>query len=471
MYTQCPQCLTIYEIDEDALQASLGIVHCGRCDERFDALRTLSDTLPVAPLTPLPERDPSTRAPTLTEAVPPAAYESSAHRQRSRRNVGADDNQHQLALSSTVSAEPQDTDNPPAKRPADDWFAQFESELTDSVDATALPTEPALAAMHADADDVDLPSHDAVMPPSDRDENWLESQTPDRDEATPPNVATESPQETANAINPLDESDACQVAMQALPSASTAPASVVSPRLLEGDVFDETADLDALLAETPAGTSAEATPATTADEDAATTTTPEATNVAEPTDASVSEQEPSATAADDTTASAPVYVRPRQRFLSGNALAWSAGCLLLAMLLAMQLAWASRVELMRDPSTRAWTQRVCTSIPCRLPPIKDVALLELLSRDVRPDPSAPGALTITATIRNNASFRQPWPIVLVELTDFDNHAVAMRRFRPAEYMPDAARRAAGIAPGATAAVAFEVADPGKRAGGYRFGFE
>lgn len=47
----------------------------------------------------------------------------------------------------------------------------------------------------------------------------------------------------------------------------------------------------------------------------------------------------------------------------------------------------------------------------------------------------------------------------------------MRRFRPAEYMPDAVRRAAGIAPGATAAVAFEVADPGKRAGGYRFGFE
>jgi hypothetical protein len=47
----------------------------------------------------------------------------------------------------------------------------------------------------------------------------------------------------------------------------------------------------------------------------------------------------------------------------------------------------------------------------------------------------------------------------------------MRRFRPSEYMTDPARRAAGIAPGATAAVAFEVADPGRRAVAFQFGFE
>jgi len=38
-------------------------------------------------------------------------------------------------------------------------------------------------------------------------------------------------------------------------------------------------------------------------------------------------------------------------------------------------------------------------------------------------------------------------------------------------MPDAARRAAGIAAGTTAAVAFEVVDPGKRAVSFHFGFE
>jgi hypothetical protein len=59
----------------------------------------------------------------------------------------------------------------------------------------------------------------------------------------------------------------------------------------------------------------------------------------------------------------------------------------------------------------------------------------------------------------------------VELNDLDNKPVAMRRFRPSEYMTDPARRAAGIAPGATAVVAFEVADPGRRAIAFQFDFE
>jgi hypothetical protein len=95
----------------------------------------------------------------------------------------------------------------------------------------------------------------------------------------------------------------------------------------------------------------------------------------------------------------------------------------------------------------------------------------LVSRDIRPDPSTAGALVITATLRNTAAFPQPWPLVVVELSDIDGNPVAMRRFRPTEYMPDPARRAAGITPGATVAVAFEVADPGKRAVNFQFGFE
>jgi hypothetical protein len=166
---------------------------------------------------------------------------------------------------------------------------------------------------------------------------------------------------------------------------------------------------------------------------------------------------------------APVYVRPRRRRTAG--VAWALGCLVLALVLAAQLAWIKRVDLFRDPATHGWVARACQVIACRLPPIRDASKLELVSRDVRPDPHTSGALMITATVRNDAHFRQPWPVVVVELTDLDNNVVAMRRFRPAEYMPDAARRAAGIAAGATSAVAFEVADPGRRAVAFRFSFE
>lgn len=465
MYTQCPECKTIFEIDEDALQASLGIVQCGRCSKRFDALRTLSDTLPLAPLTPLPEQDATAHAPTLTEAVPPSAYESAARKQR--RGAGTPDataGQHELELAPSAPAMLA-AGNEPSRTSADDWFADLETEL-----AAASSAEPPAAAAEVSDDDsvwmVELPDETGIeaadtgsaSPPSAMDVRAAAEAhaTGESAEAAASSLVDEQ-SSMAPEPNPLDfepEPDT-----ETIPVEFEAP-SVVSPRLLQDDVFDADtsapSSAEAETAETP--TSAQDT-ATDASADAEATTEPE------------SGAGPATAATEPANPPTPVYVRPHRHRISGTGLAWAAGCLVLALALAVQLAWANRVDLIRNPATRGWTESLCRSLPCLLPPIKDVARLELVSRDVRPDPNASGALTITATVRNDASFRQPWPVVTVELTDVDNHVVAMRRFRPADYMPNPARRDAGIAPGATAALAFEVADPGKNASGFRFSFE
>ncbi|WHZ20342.1 MAG: hypothetical protein OJF55_002491 [Rhodanobacteraceae bacterium] len=462
MYTQCPKCLTIYEIDEDALQVSLGIVHCGRCRERFDALRTLSDTLPEAPLTPLPKQEPEWRAPILTEAVPPSAYELAARRRRAQHGPITRE-QHELDLEAHGSPAPTDTtDLPRTEAGAEDWFADMESQLA-AIPAgeTTGPSTPETDALQpweiesgAETEGAATPGDPADIDPLDLDVTPLQSITDDigntvGTEVEPaPNTSVVSPLAT---VLPEQATDTLvpDVAVDAIdtPAEPDAP-RVVSPLLVEGDTFGADAEDAPVSAEAldEGGVAETAEPATTA------------------------ESVPASDLPEPTAAPAHVYIRPRPR-RSATGVAWGIGCATLALALAAQFAWASRVELVRDPATRAWAERVCRHIPCRLPPIKDTARLELLSRDVRPDPNAPGALTITATVRNDAAFRQPWPIVVVELTDFDNHPVAMRRFRPAEYMPDPARRATGIAPGATAALAFEVADPGKDAGGFRFGFE
>jgi predicted Zn finger-like uncharacterized protein len=404
MYTQCPECLTIYEIDEDALQASLGIVRCGRCDKRFDALRTLSDTLPIEPLGPLPEQDPGERAPTLTEAVPPSTIERAAKKPRSKKNAAG----------------------APAGASADDWFADIESELTAASTAPDVP-----------APDTATDTWRAELPET----TGSESAATTTEEAgdTPADEAGELPDwinETPQAPAPAPEAPG----VDPLAPFDSAPgdAGAKSDQLAGGLVEAESA-ASADVGEMPlTGVPVETAPA---DAGAETANTP-----------------------------APVYIRPRRRFSLTN-VAWALGCALLALLLAAQLAWADRSELFRNPATQAWMARACRNVPCNLPLIRDTAKLELLSRDVRPDPNAPGALTVTATIRNSAAFRQPWPVVVVELTDLDNAPVAMRRFRPVEYMTDPARRADGITPGATAVVAFEVADPGKRAVAFQFGFE
>lgn len=161
-------------------------------------------------------------------------------------------------------------------------------------------------------------------------------------------------------------------------------------------------------------------------------------------------------------------VKTRRRTHDGR---WLAGCALLTLLLAAQVAWAKRAMLTADPSTRPLLAHVCGSIGCKLPPVQDLSKLVLLSRDIRPHPSVPGALIISATIRNDANFVQPYPLIRISLSDLDENRIAMRRFRPAEYIADPKTRAAGLAPGETIAVALEVEDPGKNAVAFEFGFD
>ncbi|HET7268032.1 MAG TPA: zinc-ribbon and DUF3426 domain-containing protein [Oleiagrimonas sp.] len=169
----------------------------------------------------------------------------------------------------------------------------------------------------------------------------------------------------------------------------------------------------------------------------------------------------------------PSFVVQRRRApdTPRHRLAWALGCLVLVLTLGMQMAWAERVPLTANPATRPWLAKACDWFGCTVPPVRDLADLQLLSRDVRPHPSVPGALLISATIRNNAAFTQPYPVVSITLSDLDENRIAMRRFRPSVYIRNASVRAAGLAPGATAALMFEVADPGRHAVAFEFDFQ
>ena len=54
MYTQCPECLTIYKIAADLIGQGHGSARCGHCAATFDVLRSLADGLPVESFDLLP---------------------------------------------------------------------------------------------------------------------------------------------------------------------------------------------------------------------------------------------------------------------------------------------------------------------------------------------------------------------------------------------------------------------------------
>lgn len=167
--------------------------------------------------------------------------------------------------------------------------------------------------------------------------------------------------------------------------------------------------------------------------------------------------------------SAPAFARHARRG-SGRRWPWVAGTVLLSLTLAGQLAYAERDQLLDSELVRPWLDRGCAALNCTLPLRHATQQLELLSRDIRPHPSVPGALIVSATVRNAAGYAQAFPVVEITLSDLDENRVAMRRFQPRDYLGDTRAIERGLAAGASTALVFEVRDPGKNAVAFEFKF-
>jgi hypothetical protein len=90
---------------------------------------------------------------------------------------------------------------------------------------------------------------------------------------------------------------------------------------------------------------------------------------------------------------------------------------------------------------------------------------------VQAHPSVAGALMISASVRNDAAFAQPYPVVTITLSNAQGQRIAMRRLQPREYLDDDTIRQRGLAPGGSAVLLLEVEDPGNKAVAFEFTFE
>jgi predicted Zn finger-like uncharacterized protein len=149
-------------------------------------------------------------------------------------------------------------------------------------------------------------------------------------------------------------------------------------------------------------------------------------------------------------------------------LAWGVGALLLALVLAAQLAHHYRRDLARDARLGPPVRSVYARLGRPLPPNWDLAAFEVrqwgASEAAR---SGAGALTVRASLRNGAAFAQPLPLLRLELEDRFGGTVARRDFAPGEYLKDDARASRLLAPGAEAEAELDVVEAGTDAVGYR----
>ena len=150
-----------------------------------------------------------------------------------------------------------------------------------------------------------------------------------------------------------------------------------------------------------------------------------------------------------------------------RAFAWTAGSVVLVLVLAAQLIHHYRQDLVRHPRLGAPLRATYEGLGIPLMPNWDLAAIELRQWGNESEASGDGRLVVRASLTNRAAFAQPHPILRLELDDRFGATVATRDFEPADYLKDPSQATRLIAPGSTAEAELLLADPGTEAVGYR----
>lgn len=115
--------------------------------------------------------------------------------------------------------------------------------------------------------------------------------------------------------------------------------------------------------------------------------------------------------------------------------AWAFGVAFLALLLALQLAYAFRAELaQRYPVVRPVLESVCASAGCTVPWVNSEAALKLEDSELLEVPGKPGQIALQARIRNLSPSPQEFPHLELTLTDVTGQTAVRRVLRPADYL-------------------------------------
>lgn len=149
---------------------------------------------------------------------------------------------------------------------------------------------------------------------------------------------------------------------------------------------------------------------------------------------------------------------------------WYAASAVLALVLALQLLLAQRDELAASARWRPWVASLCSALACDIPAWREPRAYTVLDRSVQPSRTTAGVLAVEVSFRNDARWPQPWPTLLLTLSDIDGREVGMRAFSPAEYREGSARTDR-LAPGETTTARLQVREPAPRIVAFTFDFQ
>ena len=408
MYTQCPDCATVFRVTAEALRFAQGDVRCGVCSTTFNALENLSEqAFKAASDADAPSPDDSM---TVEELPGNENIELSAPVELA---VVPD-----LPGDAQEDPEPEADDEPPdaaeVKVEVEDEERAMEFH-GDAADLDRLFVVEDSALVHFDADtteEVPTPSVSEAEPVIDLDSTdehpilVLEERDEIPDESAIESIVLETA-EPAAAPLPPPPPPVPPVPPKAATSGHTAP------RILIPDEMRKR-----LAAEAAARTAAEA--------------------------AFETDEEPG--------------------FLSQR-WPWVAGVSVLAFLLLLQVVHSQRNTLVESPALGPAVAGVYAFLGLSVMAPTDLSAYELRQWGAASDPNEANRLVLRASIVNRATYAQPFPLLRLTLQDRFGGTLRQGDIQPADYLPGTGVGGL-LGPGERADALIRIVDPGTEAVGF-----
>jgi predicted Zn finger-like uncharacterized protein len=160
----------------------------------------------------------------------------------------------------------------------------------------------------------------------------------------------------------------------------------------------------------------------------------------------------------------------REETTPAATIGWSLTITVATLALLLQIAYIQREWLVSQPPFGSYVESACLKMPwCTLQPKRDLNQLQMVSRNVYSHPNIDKALMINAVITNIAQFPQPYPTLLVSMSNVRGQIVAQRYFKPGEYL-QLNNVQSLMEPGKAIPVSVEVIDPGQDALAFELDF-
>jgi predicted Zn finger-like uncharacterized protein len=470
LYTQCPECSTVFRVTADMLRAAQGRVRCGICSTGFNAIENLSEH----PVPRAAAEWPADDTITVEELPGNEFIELSGA-------TGTDDDEAVAADLASCADDGAAETTPPAVEDEFDAIPDAALEFHGSpadlerLFVDAAPSRPEATSASADAATGDAELGRAIDEVAAADFSGIEvseSELPWPEAGDDPFGASH-PGLIASAL--------------ALPAAAPSPVAEAAegiretPPAVEGDEpraddLDRTDEYPVLvLDEADAGEASAAPDEAPAGEETA--AAPDRTEGGS-RDTAQAGGEPDAMPLllipeqlrrDAALSAAEELAAPADFEQPAGPRRWPlvAGIALLAIALVAQAAHYWRQDLARNPAFGPWLLRAYGALGLDAPAPVDLSAFELRQLGAASEPNQAGRIKVRASIVNRAPFAQPYPVLRLSLQDRFGATIGSRELLPAEYMPGGeANASALLGPAQRADAEIVFVDPGRDAVGF-----